>query len=354
MQATHDEQEWWPLARTLLILGTLVVAGLLIWQGITSAGNPNPAARHIGSVAAVVDTAILVFREGLETILVLAAMTASMLGANRDLRRPIATGAGFGLLATGATWFGAVVILNAIQQTAPAFAVQAATGMLAVIVLVVVMNWFFHRVYWTGWIALHNHRKRSLLQRAESGLVSRQRLTWGLLVLGFASIYREGFEVVLFLQSLRIQVGSLIVGEGVVVGLAMTAIVGWLTFVAHHRLPYKRMLVLTGVLLGIVLLVMVGEEVQEMQLAGWMATTNLGWPIPTWAGLWFSVFPTAQAMAGQALAALAVLGSYFGARFVLVWRARRRRSQPAVRPDQPPALEQRSVAPPSPELRTSH
>jgi len=77
---------------------------------------------------------------------------------------------------------------------------QAATGLLAVIVLLVIMNWFFHKVYWGGWICLHNKQKKDLLARAERADISRARLWWGLGLLGFASFYREGFEVVLFLQ----------------------------------------------------------------------------------------------------------------------------------------------------------
>ncbi len=87
-----------------------------------------------------------------------------------------------------------------------------------------------------------------------------------------------------------------------------------LTFVAHRRLPYKRMLIVTGVMLGAVLLVMVGEQAQEMQLAHWLPTTTdprrSMRVLPSWAGLWFSVFPTVETLAAQALAALLVLGSY--------------------------------------------
>ncbi|MGH9687794.1 MAG: FTR1 family iron permease, partial [Candidatus Acidiferrales bacterium] len=80
------------------------------------------------------------------------------------------------------------------------------------------------------------------------------------------------------------------------------------------RLPYKKMLVFTGILLGVVLIVMVGEQAQEMQLAGWIPTTtisSLAHVIPSWMGLWFSVFPTTETLFAQALAALLVLGSYF-------------------------------------------
>jgi high-affinity iron transporter len=111
--------------------------------------------------------------------------------------------------------------------------------------------------------------------------------------------------------------GDRIVLGGAALGLLLSAIVAVLTFVAHRRLPYRKMLVLTGVLLGAVLLVMVGEQVQEMQQAHWISTTNLpllAKVLPDWAGVWFSVFPTVETLAGQALAAALVIGSYFAAR----------------------------------------
>jgi len=77
------------------------------------------------------------------------------------------------------------------------------------------------------------------------------------------------------------------------------------------------MLVLTGVVLGVVLLVMVGEQAQEMQLANWIHTTPIGRlarVIPAWMGLWFSIFPTVQTLTAQLLAAMLVVGSYFFAR----------------------------------------
>ncbi|MEO6994464.1 MAG: hypothetical protein ABI273_12595 [Lacunisphaera sp.] len=102
--------------------------------------------------------------------------------------------------------------------------------------------------------------------------------------------------------------------HGLLFGLLFTGIVAVLTFNAHQRLPYRRMLVLTRVLLGVVLLVMVGEEALEMQLAHWIPTTKIGAmenAIPGWMGLWFSIFPTVETLAAQGLAALIVVGSYF-------------------------------------------
>jgi high-affinity iron transporter len=301
------------------------VLGALVWQGITASGNPNPAAAHIDHNAAILDTGLLVFREGLEAILVLSAITASLMGSNQPYRKPITTGAAFGFLATIATWFVAIAVLSAVD--APALDVQAATGLLAIVVLLVIMNWFFHKIYWAGWISLHNKRRRALMQDAQD---NRSRTMLGLTLLGFSAMYREGFEVVLFLQNLRLQVGSLVVLEGVAVGLFLTAIVAVLTFMAHHKLPYKKMLILTGVMLGMVLIVMVGESVQEMQQAHWLTTTMMNLPIPGWMGLWFAVYPSVESLTAQICAGAFVIGSYFLAQYVRVWRPQRLAVQAAA------------------------
>jgi high-affinity iron transporter len=96
---------------------------------------------------------------------VIAAITASMTGSNRVHRRPVAIGAGIAFLATFITWFIAVQIVGHLTESIPALELQAATGLLAIIVLLVIMNWFFHRIYWGGWIRAHNRRKSRQIGR---------------------------------------------------------------------------------------------------------------------------------------------------------------------------------------------
>ena len=303
--------------RGLLIFAAAFVVAVLVWQGITAHGSPDPTQAHGSEAVAVFDIGVLVFREGLESILVLSAIVASMVGTNAVHRRPIGMGAGVGFLATIVTWFFAVGIVSSLSESVPALDLQAGTGLLAVIVLLVVMNWFFHKVYWGGWIGMHNKRKKNLLSSAEDDEISKRRLLLGLGLLGFASVYREGFEVVLFLQSYNLQMGGGIVLGGTLIGLVLTGTVAVLTFIAHRRLPYRKMLVLTGVMLGFVLLVMVGEQAQEMQLAGWIPTTKIGWLanlLPDWMGVWFALYPSIETLLAQLLAAVLLIGSYYAAR----------------------------------------
>jgi hypothetical protein len=67
----------------------------------------------------------------------------------------------------------------------------------------------------------------------------------------------------------------------------------------------------------VVLLVMVGEQAQEMQLAHWISTTEIPFLknyMPPWMGLWFAVFPTVETLIAQLIAAVLVVGSYYAAR----------------------------------------
>lgn len=274
--------------------------------------------------AVATNAAIIVFREGLEAVLILASLLGSLkLGDNRRFRKPLWAGAAAAFAATVLTW---VLMRGVLQQFARyGERLEAVVSLVAIGVLLLITNWFFHKVYWTGWMAnFHAHKKRIL--GGSAGMML------GLAALGFTSIYREGFETVLFLQALVLEAGTPVVLGGVALGLAATLAIGFLVFVLQARLPHKRMLIVTGVMIGGVLLVMVGNTAHVLQLVGWMPIHPIrGLSFPYWAGLWFGVFPTWEGLGLQFAAAAFVIGSY-----VLAERVQHRRS-PGAAPVRRPA-----------------
>src|SRR6476620_4313385 len=236
---------WWTA-------GLAILAGLVYLMATAKTGPVDPtevtAPQSRGTV--VFNAATIVFREGLEAVLIFAAVTASFLGANKRRRRPVVLGAIFAFGAAVLTWFVVQAVLDAASPLGPKL--EAITGFVAIVILLVVLNWFVHKVYWSQWIGRDHRQRRKLL--AKTGLSA----TIGLVALGFTSVYREGFEVVLFLQNLELKSGSAVVLEGVLIGLAATVAVGVVTFWLHHTLHYRRMLVLTGVLVAFVIVVMIG------------------------------------------------------------------------------------------------
>lgn len=265
------------------------------------AGRPSTA-------VVIFNAATIVFREGLEAVLILASLVASMMGANRKFKRPLMLGAGLALAATALLFWAAQTVLQSLARYGEKL--EAIISLVAIGVLLLVMNWFFHKVYWTKWISKHHTRRRALV-----GGAAGQAL--GLVILGFTSVFREGAETVLFLQALVLDAGTLVVIEGTLLGLLGTAIVAALVIVLQKKLPHKRMLSVTGVMLAFVLVVMVGNTTHVLQVVGWLPITPIaGLVLPFWTGIWFGVFATWQGVLLQAVALAVVIGSYYAAEWV--------------------------------------
>src|SRR4051812_3004912 len=319
---------WWTA-------GLAVLAGLVYLMATAKTGpaDPTEATARQSHATVVANSAIIVFREGLEAVLIFAAVTASFLGANKARRRPVVLGAACAFGGAVVTWFLVQALLSAASPLGSRL--EAITGFIAIAVLLVVLNWFVHKVYWSEWIGRHHRRRSKLLAR--SGLAA----TTGLVALGFTSVYREGFEVVLFLQNLELRAGSTTVLEGVALGLAGTAAVGVVTFWLHHRLPYRRMLVLTGALVGVVLMVMIGGTALSFQDLGWLPRHETPFTVPAWMGSWFEMYSYWETLGAQVLAGGLVVGSYYLAEYLKVRRPQERGEQVRAR---------RAEAPPAPAV----
>ena len=269
----------------------------------------------------ITNAALIVFREGLEAILIIAAITASMIGVKRPLRKPILRGALMAVPASIALFFVAVLVLDSLSQYGEKL--EAVVGIVAIGVLLLVLNWFFHKVYWTEWIKGHRERSKELMAEGAGAAVGAAGTVAGLYTLGFTSVFREGFETVLFLQALQLSSGTGIVLGGVTLGLLATAAVGFATFKLEQKLPYKKLLIVTGVLISLVLVVLVGNTVRTLQGVGWLSITPVDIDLPLWMGTWLGLFPTVESFGAQLAAFGFVVGSYYAAEWVRKRNVRR-------------------------------
>jgi high-affinity iron transporter len=290
------------------------------------------SAEAIGSgpqsrAAVVTNSAIIVFREGLEAVLILAALMASMVGAQRRFRKPLMAGVGIALAASVVTWVVAQTVLGSLAGWGEKL--EAVVSLIAIGVLLLILNWFYHRVYWQENLQDLHKKKKRVLAGASIGFLSAQAL--GLVMLGFSSVYREGFETVLFLQALTLEAGAWTVLQGVLLGFAGVVGVFALVVSLERRLPHKKMLIATGLLITGVLVVLVGHTVQTMQVVGWMPVTPVeGLSLPFWAGMWFGVFPTWEGLLLQAAALVFVIGSYVASEALKRHKRRRILAAPIV------------------------
>ncbi|MGC3991365.1 MAG: FTR1 family protein [Chthoniobacteraceae bacterium] len=253
-------------------------------------------------------------REGLEAVIVLAALLAGLRGAeNLPVRKGVTRGAWLAVVATLITFVLSRTVIQSLSHYGERL--EAVVSLFAVIILLMVTNWVFHKYYWTGW----NAKLRQLTRSATSSGAVRWE-GFALLGVGFLTVYREGFETTLFMQSLWLEGGGISLWLGVAAGVAFISTLGVLIFHFGMKLPYRRMLVITGLLVVSILVSFTGSAVRLFQISGWLPVHPVhGLELPNWVGLWFGLYPSWEGLLIPPLGLAYVCGAWLYTK----WTARR-------------------------------
>jgi high-affinity iron transporter len=174
-----------------------------------------------------------------------------------------------------------------------------------------VTNWVFHKFYWVGW----NAKLRSLSKASQKNVSDRWE--WlALLGVGFLTVYREGFETTLFMQSLLLEGSIWPVVIGVLAGSVFIAAIGLGIFVFGAKLPYRKLLVVTGVLIVSIMVTFFGSTTRLFQTVGWLPIHPIsGLTVPTWAGTWLGLYPSWEGLLIPMLALVYVGAAWLWVKF---------------------------------------
>jgi high-affinity iron transporter len=245
----------------------------------------------LSPTAAAISAILIVAREGLEAVVILAALLAGLRGPeNAGIRHRIGVGAWLALAASAGLFAVSRTLLQGLSRYGETL--EAVISIIAVIILLMVTNWVFHKYYWTGW----NARLRDLSKAAQRQAATRWE-NLALVGVGFMTIFREGFETTLFMQSLILEAGMKPVLVGLGIGGLLIAALGFAVFFIGAKLPYRKMLVVTGVLVIFVLFTFIGSTVRIFQTIGWLPVHPIpGLELPAWMGIWLGLYPTWEGM----------------------------------------------------------
>jgi high-affinity iron transporter len=257
----------------------------------------------------------IIFREGLEAVLLIGAILAYMsrAAAGARQRRQVWLGVGGGVIASVATWILAVTLVPV--SGASREMVEGVTALLAVAVLLYVSHWLFQKSYIHDWKAyLEEHVGRAVTRGSALAMAG----------LAFAAVFREGFETVLFYQALMFDAGAAAVLAGFAPGILVILAIGFGIVRLGLRLPLKRVFAATGSVMLYLAFVFLGKGLYNLQEAGVFAAHPAAWA-PDHEALrqLLGFYPLAETMLAQG-AFLALLGA--GA---LWYRARRARATSA-------------------------
>jgi high-affinity iron transporter len=266
---------------------------------------------------------VILLREGLEVVLVLAALLAFLesSGTGGEFRKPILAGVGAAAAATVVTYFAVDAIFDVLPFGREVL--EALVGLLAVAVLFYVSFWLAARMDQRRWLEF---LKARVWRAASTGSM----LSLGLV--GFTSVYREGFETVLFYQALFAFGGGMStwIWLGIAASVVTLAVVGYAMLRLGRALPVRTFLTVAVLVVMATSVAVIGNAMRALQESAVIDLHMLnGWPdLPIFLAQATGYYPTLPSVLAQAiLTVVYVIGGWFA--FVVVPK-RRSPSPPPV------------------------
>ena len=239
---------------------------------------------------------LILLREGLEAILVLAAILAFLRNTGQQSAvRSVNVGWGLALLAGLGTWALAAYVIDVSGSQRELL--EGATALFASVMVLWLGVWMHDRRHAAAW---QDYIKSSLV-----GGGGR----FGFAILAFFSVYRELFEVILFYETLWLQAGP--AGHEAVLAGGATALVllvglAWVILRGSAKLPLALFFSINAGLLCALSVVFAGHGVKALQEAGIFGTR----PVPFFDFDWLGIHADAYSLSAQVVAILAIIVLY--------------------------------------------
>ncbi|KGE20716.1 FTR1 family iron permease [Paenibacillus wynnii] len=236
------------------------------------------------------DAALILLREGLEAILVLAALLAYLKrNDSRNAQKWVWSGAASGLIGSIGL---AVVLTYSISRAASGGAremIEGITGLMAVVMMLTIGRWLHEKSNTAAW--------NSYVGRQVDGALAKGSL-WSLFSISALAILREGAETTIFYVGMApsIETSQLLIG--IAGALFVLIIMGYAIIALSARLPIAAFFRTATVLIYYLVFRFLGESLHSLQVAGKLpAHVQSGWPSVSWLGL----YPTLETVLPQLL-----------------------------------------------------
>jgi high-affinity iron transporter len=205
-------------------------------------------------------TLVIFLREGVEASMIIAILLAYLnrIG-RRDHFRDVFLGVGAALILATAGGAIAYATIRSYNGSRVQTIFETVTYLVAATVL----------TYMTFWMRHHARSlSKELRARAEAALDGRAR--WGLGLLAFQAVGREGLETVVFTLAIIFSTSAARALSGAVIGLASSLVIAFVIYRLGHRLNLSRFFTVIGVLLMVFAAGLLADSVQNMQELGWL------------------------------------------------------------------------------------
>ena len=240
----------------------------------------------------------IIVREGFEAILIIAALIAFLVKSrNQDKLKSIYTGVILGVIGSFLTAYVVHEVLH--LSMASQELLEGWIMLVAVVVLFWVSYWLVSKIEAEKW-------QSYITKKMKTAVSTGSALTLG--AVAFLSVYREGFETVLFYKALYLYAGDGTSGiiPGFLVGCVVLAVVYYLISKAGVKVPIKWFFAFTSVFLYFMAFTFMGKGLHELQMGQSLSMTPADFaPHIAWLGM----YPTWETFIGQMVLVVAFVGA---------------------------------------------
>ncbi|HET7629672.1 MAG TPA: FTR1 family protein [Bacillales bacterium] len=234
------------------------------------------------------DAAIILLREGLEIILILAALLSFLKKTNNaDKRKWIWGGAGAGVLVSVGLAFGLTSILTAAVAGKERELLEGITGLAAVVVMFTVGSWLHNKSNIVSWNKFINEKVGTALARGS---------LWSLAFVSFLTVVREGAETIIFYLGIVSDISTTQLLTGMATAVLILFVFGFAIIKFSVKLPIGGLFLGITVLIYYLALKFTGESIHALQVVDQVPADSIaGFPTIDWLG----VYPTWQTLLAQ-------------------------------------------------------
>ncbi|MCB5184739.1 cytochrome c/FTR1 family iron permease [Methylobacillus gramineus] len=270
---------------------------------LLDAADEKLGSGSLSGTTAFISSLLILLREGLEAILVLAALSAFISKTGRRDALPyFHLGWIFAILLGGVTWYVASYLLTI--SGAGREMTEGITALVASAMLLYVGYWLHSKSHAHAWQKFISTQVTAALDK---------RTWWAIAGLSFLAVYRELFEVILFYEALWAQTGSngqTAVIAGIVTAAVLLAILTWVILKYSVRLPLGKFFAATAGLLALLAVIFAGNGIAALQEAGVLTADRINFiTVPL-----LGIFPTIQTLAAQGIALALVFAGMLATR----------------------------------------
>ena len=277
----------------------------------------------IAPMIAFISSFSIIFREGLEAVLILGAIITYLEASrNHKFKKYVHYGIGLAIGATAVTWVIASYIIEI--SGANRELIEAIAALSATAVLFYVSFWILNKIEHKRWMEFV---KAKVFQASAAGGTSV------FIMLSFFTVYREGFETVLFYQAMFsfAKYMELYVGLGFILGIASLLGIYFGFRKLGKRLPLRALFGLTMGIGAYLSIAFLGNAIREFQVLDFIPYTSMLGTIPRLdinVATMTGIYPTLETTVGQ----IVLLAVYLVASlYVLVLRPKRQKALASMR-----------------------